>query len=105
MTAHEPARTTSTAATTRPRDDVSCRVRVRPACQVAGRTVAARSAMVVSCDAFSCDRVIIPIATADDTSSRAEARAFARDHGWSTADTSPSYTDLCPTHAATRRVG
>ncbi len=101
MTAHEPTRTT----TTRPRDRDSCRVRVRPAAQVAGRTVAARAAVVVSCDAFGCDRVIIPIATADDTSSRAEARSFARDHGWSTADTSPSYTDHCPTHAVTPRIG
>lgn len=67
--------------------------------------MAARSAVVVSCDAVGCDRVIIPIATADDNSSRAEARAFARDHGWSTADTSPSYTDLCPTHASTPRIG
>ncbi len=105
MTAHERTSATSIAAKTRPRDHDSRRVRFRRAAQVAGRTVAARSAMIVSCDAFGCDRVIIPIATADDTSSRAEARSFAREHGWSTADTSSSYTDLCPTHAATPRVG
>lgn len=62
--------------------------------------MATRSSIIVSCDSFGCDRVIIPIAVADDNSSRTEARAFAREHGWSTADTSPSYTDLCPAHAA-----
>lgn len=62
--------------------------------------MAARSSVIVTCDAFGCDRVFIPFGVADDNTSRAEARAFAREHGWSTADTSRSYTDLCPTHTA-----
>ena len=63
--------------------------------------MAARSAFIVSCDAFGCDRVIIPVAVADDNSTRAEARTFAREHGWTTADMSRSYTDLCPAHTET----
>lgn len=64
----------------------------------------ARAAMVITCDESGCDQVIVPMAGVDDNSSRAEARAYAREHGWTTADRSPSWTDVCPTHTATARA-
>lgn len=62
----------------------------------------ARAAMVITCDEAGCDHVIVPMAGVDDNSSRTEARTYAREHGWSTADRSPSWTDMCPTHTAGR---
>ncbi len=64
----------------------------------------ARAAMVITCDDAGCDQVIVPMAGVDDNSSRTEARTYAREHGWSTADRSPSWTDLCPTHSTTGRA-
>lgn len=60
----------------------------------------ARAAMVITCDVAGCDQVIVPIAGPDDNSSRTEARAYARIHGWTTADRSASWTDTCPSHGA-----
>ena len=60
----------------------------------------ARAAMVITCDVAGCDHVIVPVAGPDDNSSRTEARAYARAHGWTTADHSPSWTDTCPSHTA-----
>lgn len=60
----------------------------------------ARAATVITCDVAGCDQVIVPIAGPDDNSSRTEARAYARAHGWTTADRSPSWTDACPGHSA-----
>ncbi|VXB97221.1 conserved hypothetical protein [Curtobacterium sp. 8I-2] len=64
----------------------------------------ARAAMVITCDEAGCDQVVVPMAGVDDNSSRTEARAYAREHGWTTADRSPSWTDLCPAHTAAHRA-
>jgi hypothetical protein len=68
-------------------------------------TMGARAAMVITCDEVGCDHVIVPMAGVDDNSSRTEARAYAREHGWTTADRSPTWTDKCPTHTAAGRTG
>jgi hypothetical protein len=63
-----------------------------------------RAAMVITCDEVGCDHVIVPVAGVDDNSSRAEARTYAREHGWTTADRSPTWTDMCPAHTAAGRA-
>jgi hypothetical protein len=65
----------------------------------------ARAAMVITCDIAGCNQVIVPMAGPDDDSSRTEARAYARAHGWTTADRSASWTDTCPSHSAATLSG
>lgn len=54
----------------------------------------ARPAIVVACDASTCDRVAV--ATDEHAATYETARAWARSWGW----TSPFDDDWCPDHAS-----